>query len=78
MKNRFFLRLGADAPDEVTAYQSLRAAVQGYRDTATELARYGQSLEGSIHLAPSRGTVAEYPDFVLSLGPRGGVRVEGA
>lgn len=41
--------------------------------TARELARYGQSIEASIHIADNRDELDEYPDYVLSLGSRGGL-----
>ena len=75
---KFFLRMGADYLEEARAFRSRAAAVDHYRDIAQELAGFGQEIEGSIHIAPDRDTLAEYPDCVLSLGPRGGVRVERA
>jgi hypothetical protein len=78
MRNKFFLRVGADSLDRAIAYRSRAAAIAAFRAVAGELDRYGQSIEATVHIAPSRDLVDEYPDFVLSLGPRGGVRVDRA
>ena len=75
MARRYFLRLGSDDLDQARPYRTRAAAVAAYGHAARELARYGQALDGSVHLAPSRAELAEYPDLVLSLGPRGGLRV---
>lgn len=76
MKDRYFLRMGSDYLEDAKPYRSKRAAVDAFADTARELARYDQRIEASVHIAPTMAEVVEYPDFVLSLGPRGGVRVE--
>ena len=73
-----FLRIGNDYLDAATRCDSIRAACAEFRDIAGGLARFDQRIEGSIHLAPCKAQVVEYPDFVLSLGPRGGLRVERA
>lgn len=74
----YFLRLGSDYLEDAAAYRRKSSAVAVFAESARELARYGQRLEASIHVADTRDELAEYPDFVLSLGPRGGVRVEAA
>lgn len=74
----YFLRIGSDFLEDAAAYRSKASAVAVFAEVAKELAGYGQAVEASIHIAPTRDEVAEYPDFVLSLGPRGGVRVEAA
>lgn len=78
MSARYFLRMGSDDLDQATRYRTRADAVAAYGYAARELAEYGQDLDASIHLAPTRAELAEYPDLVLSLGPRGGVRVERA
>jgi hypothetical protein len=78
MRNQFFLRLGDDSLNRAIAYRSRAAAVAAYRAVASELDRYGQRIEATVHITPSRETIDEYPDFVLALGPRGGVRVDRA
>lgn len=76
MKSKYYLRMGMDTLDEAVGYWTKSAAVAAYRDVAEELDQYGQVIDGTIHMAPTRYEIAEYPDFALSLGPRGGVRVE--
>lgn len=72
---RCFLRVGTDTIEEADACPSIEAAVEEFRETAHELARFGQGVEAFIHIARSRDDIVEYPDFVLSLGSRGGVVV---
>lgn len=64
--------------DAAQGFLTKGAAVQAFADSARQLARYGQSLEATLHIANGRAELQEYPDFVLSLGPRDGVRVERA
>lgn len=71
-----FLRMGSDYLDDAREFNTQADAVDHFRSTAKQLARYGQTIEASLHFAPSRELVAEYPDRTLSLGPRGGVQVE--
>jgi hypothetical protein len=75
---RCYLREGADYLDDARPFASIRAARDAYATSARELARYGQAHDASIHIATSRDELAEYPDYVLTLGPRGGVRMERA
>ena len=78
MKNLYFLRIGEDDLEAARAYQTKAGAIAAYRRVALELWSYGQTIDATIHLAQRPADVAEYPDFVLSLGPRGGVSVIGA
>ena len=71
-----FLRIGEDCLEDAVLCSSKAAAVDWFLVVAEELDRYGQEIEASLHYARSRDEVSEYPDFVLSLGPRGGVRCE--
>ena len=73
-----FLRTGDESLEESTGYPSVKAAVAAYAACARELDRHGQTIDGTIHIADSREEVGEYPDFVLSLGPKGNVRKERA
>lgn len=75
-KHYWFLRIGDDSLDDSLCYQTKQAAVDEYQRVAQELARYEQRIEASLHRAIRRNAIDEYPDFVLSLGVRGGVRVE--
>lgn len=76
MRNKYWLRMGDDWLDQAEDHRTKADAVAAFEEVARELDRYGQRIEGSIHIAPDADTIAEYPDFVLSLGPRGGIRVE--
>jgi len=76
MKGFYFLIMGSDTLDQYRVFNTKRAAVGAYQRVAEELNRYGQEIHGQIHIAPSAADMVEYPDFVLSLGPRGGVKVE--
>lgn len=71
-----FLRVGSDSLDEAYRCPTIRDALDDFRAIAEELARFEQPIEGSVHIAPHQDDVVEYPDLVLSLGPRGGLRVE--
>lgn len=75
MSARYYLRLGSDGLDQARRYRTRADAVDAYGAVARELARYGQGLDASVHLAPTRAELVEYPDLVLSLGSRGNVRV---
>ena len=78
MKNFWFLRIGSDAVEEALRFANKRDAVAEYRRVANELAQYGQAIDASLHIAPSRAEVVEYPDFVLSLNESGRVVTEQA
>lgn len=73
-----FLRMGSDYLDDAKRYLSKRDAIDAFESTARELWRYGQRIEASLHYAKNKDELQEYPDFVLSLGPKGGLRVEAA
>lgn len=74
----WFLRIGNDALEEASRYDTKRDAVTAYKDVAKELAYYGQSIEASLHIAPTSDEVVEYPDYVLSLTEHGSVHIEQA
>lgn len=78
MKDRFYLRIGTDTLEEAQCFLTRTAAVREFRIVATELWGFGQRIEASLHRAPDREHVAEYPDWVLSIGPRGGIVVDRA
>jgi len=76
MKRQYFLVFASDPITDVTdadGYDSKAAACRAFRFTAEELAEYGQQVEASLHIAKTAADVVEYPDYVLSLGPRGGL-----
>ncbi|MCA8448871.1 hypothetical protein [Burkholderia vietnamiensis] len=75
----YFLRMGGDYLDDAVKHTTKADAIAAFRETNEELDRFGNTpLDGSIHIADSKSTLDEYPDFVLSMGPRGGVKVERA
>jgi len=78
MKNFWYLRIGDDTLDEALRFAQKVDAVSEYRRVAKELAQYGQAIDASLHIAPSRAEVVEYPDFVLSLNESGRVVTEQA
>lgn len=73
-----YLRLGDDYLSAAKRFRSIAAARAHYLGIARSLVRHGQRIDATVHIAPSRDEVAEYPDLVLSIGPRGGLRVERA
>ena len=71
-----FLRMGNDPLEAAIQHGTKADAIAEFRESADELARYGQPIEATLHYAASFDDLAEYPDFALSLGPRGGTRCE--
>lgn len=77
MNQRCYLRIDRDTLDEAEYYRSVSDAVWEFSRVANRLHRYDQTVEASLHFVDSLGEEPdEYPDRVLSRGPRGGVRVE--
>ena len=72
-----FLRIGAEYLEDAERYSSVARAVKVYRRYAHECMRYGNTpADATIHIAETRDELHEYPDWMLSVGPRGGVRKE--
>jgi hypothetical protein len=78
MKHWYYLLLESDSIEEAIKCPSVRSAKTKYSEIARELDRYGQSIDATVHISASRSAIEEYPDYILSIGPRGGVRVERA
>lgn len=78
MRNLYFLRIDNDALEDARAYHTLAGAKRAFCIVAVDLARYGQACSATVHIAPRPADVVEYPDYVLMLGPRGGLQVERA
>lgn len=76
MAIKCYLVLSTDTLDEAVKCSSISYAVGEYRAIAQEMDNYGQRIFASVHIASKRSEIAEYPDFVLSLGPRGGIKKE--
>lgn len=72
-----YLRIANDDINEATRCRSIAYAKGEFMAAAQELDGYGQRIEASIHIADTWDEVDEYPDYVLSLGPRGGLKCEG-
>jgi hypothetical protein len=68
-----FLRFDADSLEQSEKFLTIHAAKMEYLDSATELARFGQVIGATIHIGNSMDEIVEYPDYVLSLGPKGGL-----
>ena len=72
----YWLMFSGETEDDAVRYRTKREAIADYAGAAQELARYGQTIDGCIYVARMRDEIVDYPDFTLSLGPRGGVRCE--
>ena len=72
----YFLQYQCEYADDAVPFNTKAAAVADFEAAARELDGYGQRIEATLTFANSRETLQEYPDYVLSLGPRGGVRVD--
>jgi len=73
-----YLREGSDYLEDAVRFKSIYEAKEAFFITAKDLDRYGQKHEAAIHIADTMDEVVEYPDYVLSLGPRGGLVCERA
>ena len=73
-----YLREGSDYLSEARKFNTIGNAKETFRRSAEELEGYGQKHEATIHVAESKDELAEYPDYVLSLGPNGGLVCERA
>ena len=69
-----YLRYQFDSLANAKMHASMASACSEFLKTAKDLDRYGQRIESSIHIAATKEELDEYPDYVLSLGPRGGLR----
>jgi len=70
----FFLQFQSDTQERPERHISLNDAKEAFLEVASELAQHGQRIEATVHIAPTRYEIAEYPDYRLELGPRGGVK----
>ena len=74
---RCYLRFQSDYLADAKPCKSIGEAEAEFEAVASELARYGQTMEATIHVAPSAKDLQEYPDFLLTLSENGRVvRVE--
>lgn len=79
---RCYLIYAGSPHEKPEAFRSMAEAKDDFWVTAKELDRYGQKCEATLHLRDERihdePKMSEYPEYVLSLGPRGGLRCEQA
>lgn len=85
---RCFLRIGNDYLEDAEECFSIEEAVDEYRAYAEDVLRFEDTCaDAAIHIPDNakasvaarpdpRDRLGEYPDYVLSIGPRGGVRKE--
>lgn len=78
--SKCYLRIGSDYLDDACLHDSIKDAKETFERAASQLNRFGQRLEASIHLYDRRvhdtPHCNDYPDLVLKLGPRGGLVTE--
>jgi hypothetical protein len=70
----YYLCIGVDTLDDACRYATKKDALDTFRDVAQGLARFGQTVHGTVHIANKRSECVDDPDFYLRLGPRGGVQ----
>ena len=80
---RYYLRFGDEYLDSAVPYGTKADAVAAFGECMAAADRRGIELFGVaatayIHIAGNRDEIVEDPDFVLSIGPRGGIRCERA
>jgi hypothetical protein len=76
-RDGFYLCFAGPYP-EFERHASKKDACAAFLEVARDLDRFGQEITATLHIASNRSEIAECPDFVLSLGPRGGLKIEGA
>jgi hypothetical protein len=78
MTHRCYLRVGDDTLEEAKFFRTFGRACDSFKWQADELAQYEQHLTASVHFVARKGDpdLTDYPDRVLSLGPRGGLVIE--
>lgn len=67
-KQPYYLRIG----NTYTECETLSKAKAEFTLAAVELYNYGQRLEGALYKARDN----EYPDYLLSVGKAGGIKLE--
>jgi hypothetical protein len=60
-----------DGDTTATEYKTIREAVAAYEKAARDLWRYGQTHTATLSRSPTAD-----PHYLLTLGPRGGIRRE--
>ena len=76
---KVYLCFSNDPLDRAELCHSIKDARAVFEETVRELDGYGQRIEATLHRycreIPGPVHAAEYPDYVLALGPRGGVQM---
>ena len=70
----YYLCIGDDALEDSSRHRTKRDAIDAFREVAEELAQYGQTITGTVHIADKRSECVDDPDLYLCIGPRGGVQ----
>jgi len=70
----YYLCIGDDTLEAACRYATKKDALAGFREVAEEMARFSQTVYGTVHIAAKRSECVDEPDFYLRLGPRGGVQ----
>ncbi len=70
----YYLCIGDDTLEDSSRHRTKRDAIDAFREVAEELARYGQTITGTVHIADKRSECVDDPDLYLCIGPRGGVQ----
>lgn len=73
-----YLRIDSDYLVDALPHSSIESAKNEYERIARQLENFGQRCEASIHIAKNKNDLQEYPNYLLALGPRGGLRCERA
>ena len=70
----YYLCIGDDPLEAACRYATKKDALNAFREAAEELAQYGQTITGTVHIADKRSECVDDPDLYLCIGPRGGVQ----
>lgn len=75
-----YIRFNSDYLEDAEFCESVKAARDYFQSVAAELNGFGQSVEATIHVydrsVEDSPRCQEYPDYILGIGPRGGIRME--
>lgn len=68
-----YLRVGNDPLEDATRHETIADAKADFKAIADDLGRFGQTINATLHIAPDFDSVVEDPDYLLEIGPRGGL-----
>jgi len=69
-----YLRMNNDALADAEHSNSIATARAKFKEAAKQLDGYGQKITATLHVASSMAAAVEYPDYLLELGSRGGLK----